>query len=263
MRTLTRWLTNSGCIAQALSTPTHLPSMRQTMMKAMSQSLRSDLHVVAATERPQHRPPLPKLDILAVDADEEPQMEWEVEDDVKGGRDHWTHRRSQLPVKRKYSIRWTGRCMSTPPKRKHRHERDANQLAFNGSIPTKVAPKPHVTVRVWCVRRCAIKESNQSSPQHLRSKLCESHSVLRVKKTFRVEDPFLVSNADVSRAHFYADAVRDVYVRNAQGARCMWKTTKDDVRILGCCSTVERTLRPGLGGGRIFPRRGFSVPFLP
>ena len=29
----------------------------------------------------------------------------------------------------------------------------------------------------------------------------------------RVEDPFLISIADVSRAHFYADAVRDVYVR--------------------------------------------------
>ena len=29
---------------------------------------------------------------------------------------------------------------------------------------------------------------------------------------FRVEDLFLISIADVSRAHFYADAVRDVYV---------------------------------------------------
>ena len=30
---------------------------------------------------------------------------------------------------------------------------------------------------------------------------------------FRFEDPFLISIADVSRAHFYAYAVRDVYVR--------------------------------------------------
>ena len=30
--------------------------------------------VVVVTEQPQHRPPLPKLDILAVDADEEPQV---------------------------------------------------------------------------------------------------------------------------------------------------------------------------------------------
>ena len=37
------------------------------------------------TDPSQHRPPLPKLDILAVDADEEPPEEWEAEDDVKGG----------------------------------------------------------------------------------------------------------------------------------------------------------------------------------
>ena len=39
---------------------------------------------VAGTSDPlQHRPPLPKLDILAVDADEELLEEWEAEDDVK------------------------------------------------------------------------------------------------------------------------------------------------------------------------------------
>ena len=30
---------------------------------------------------------------------------------------------------------------------------------------------------------------------------------------FRVEDPFLISVADVSRAQFYADAVRDCWTR--------------------------------------------------
>ena len=54
-------------------------------MKAMSQQLPSDLCVVAATQQPQHRPPLPKLDILAIDAEKEHQVEWEAEDDVKGG----------------------------------------------------------------------------------------------------------------------------------------------------------------------------------
>ena len=84
VKTLTGWLTSSGRIAQALSTPTHLPSMRETITKAMSQQLQSDLCVVAATEHPQNRPLLPKLDVLAVGADEEPQVEWEAEDDVKG-----------------------------------------------------------------------------------------------------------------------------------------------------------------------------------
>ena len=55
------------------------------VMKAMSQQFQSDLCDAAATDQPQHRPPLPQLDIIAVDADEEPQQEWEAEDYVKGG----------------------------------------------------------------------------------------------------------------------------------------------------------------------------------
>ena len=82
--TLTRWLTNSGCVAQALSSLTHSSNVRQTITSAMSQQLQSDLCAAGTTDPPQHRPPLPKLDILAVDADEEPPEEWEAEDDVKG-----------------------------------------------------------------------------------------------------------------------------------------------------------------------------------
>ena len=79
MNTLTRWLTNSGCVAQALSSLTH------SSTTAMSQQLQSDLCVAAAKDQPQHRPLLPKLDILMVDPDEELQEEWEAEDDVTGG----------------------------------------------------------------------------------------------------------------------------------------------------------------------------------
>ena len=38
-------------------------------------------------------------------------------------------------------------------------------------------------------------------------------SVACQEDVFRVKDPFLISIADVSRAHFHADAARDVYVR--------------------------------------------------
>ena len=85
VNTLTRWLTNSGCIAQALIGTGGPVVIGQTVMKAMSQQLQSDLCDVAATDQPQHRLPPPKLDILAVDADEEPLQEREGEDDVKGG----------------------------------------------------------------------------------------------------------------------------------------------------------------------------------
>ena len=65
-------------------------------------------------------------DILAVDADEEPQPEWEAEDDVKGG--------PLNPREAKNARTW--RCTSTPPKRNRGHEQDANQSASSGSIPT-------------------------------------------------------------------------------------------------------------------------------
>ena len=67
MNTLTRWLTKSGCVAQPFSSLTHSSTVRQTIMSAMSQQLQSDLCVAAAKDQPQHRPLLPKLDILAVD----------------------------------------------------------------------------------------------------------------------------------------------------------------------------------------------------
>ena len=74
-----------GRVAQALISLNHSSKVHQTITSAMSQQLRSDLCAAAAKDQPQHRPLLPKLDILAVDADEEPQEEWEAEDDVKGG----------------------------------------------------------------------------------------------------------------------------------------------------------------------------------
>ena len=112
--TPTNWLTNSGCIAQALSTSNYQeskskvtgkpaapgnpgipgisedsetlpPTVRQTIMKAMSQQWQSDLCAAAAKDQPQHRPLLPNLGILAVELDEELQEEWEAENDVKSG----------------------------------------------------------------------------------------------------------------------------------------------------------------------------------
>ena len=54
-------------------------------MSAMPQQLQSDRGVAGTSDPLQHRPPLPKLDILAIDAVEELSEEWEAEDDVKGG----------------------------------------------------------------------------------------------------------------------------------------------------------------------------------
>ena len=86
---------------------------------------------------------------------------------------------------------------------------------------------------------------------------------------FRVEDPFLISIADVSRAHFNADAVRDVYVRlsdedpKAQQPGVCGKLRKTMYGSLDAAQRWGEHCAQVFGGGRIFPRRGFSVPFLP
>ena len=89
MNTLTRWLTNSGCIAQALGSSTHLPSVRQIITSAMSQYLQSDLSAVGTTDPPQHRLPLPELEILAVDADEHSRRNGKLR--TMSRADHWTY----------------------------------------------------------------------------------------------------------------------------------------------------------------------------
>ena len=157
--------------------------------------------------------------------------------------------------------------MSVPPKRRHGHERDPTHLASNGSIPTKVAPKPHDRSRLVCteVRHKGVEPifSATLPLETLRVQL----SVACQEDVFPVEDPFLVTTADVSRAHFCADAVRDVYVRLPDEdpkakQPGVWEIAKDAVRFFGCCPTLDRTLCSGFGGGRIFPRRGFSVQLL-
>ena len=77
VNTLTRWLTNSGCITQALSSSTHSSTVRQTIMSRPAITVRPECcwnDRRAATSF--------ALDILAVDGDESPFKEWEVEDDV-------------------------------------------------------------------------------------------------------------------------------------------------------------------------------------
>ena len=55
-KTLTRWMTNSGCVAQALSSLNHSSTVHQTIMSAVSQQLQSDLCAAAAKDQQQHRP---------------------------------------------------------------------------------------------------------------------------------------------------------------------------------------------------------------
>ena len=139
------------------------------IMSAMSQHLQSDLCVAAAKDQPQHHPLLPKLDILAVDLDEELQ-----EDNVQGGPldPHEVKNAREKEIK----------CLWDMEVYEYFTEAEARARTGRKPVGLKWIDKPHVTVRVWRVRRCAIKEPNRSSQQHLRWKLCEFYSVLLVRK---------------------------------------------------------------------------------
>ena len=100
------------------------------------------------------------------------------------------------------------------------------------------------------------------TPQILQCVACQ-------EDVFQVEDPFLISIADVSRAHFYADAVRDVYVRlpdedpkTKQPGAC-GKLRKTMYGSLGAAQRWREHNAQVFGDWRIFPSRGISVPFFP
>ena len=169
-------------------------TVRQTIMSAMSHQLQSDLCVAGTSDPLQHRPPLPKLDILAVDADEERTEEW-----VSRG-DHWN----------KIFVGQGG----------------VRVLHLSGGAnmtqPSWLQVDPY---QQWKCRSSTLPFASGvygGAPQRGRTDLLGNTSVetLRVllsvacqEDVFRVEDPFQISIADVSRAHSYAHAVHDVYVR--------------------------------------------------
>ena len=175
----------------------------QTVMKAMPQQLQSDLCDAAATDHPEHRIPLPKPDTLAVDADGEPQPEWKAEDDVKGGPldPHEVKAARQKEIQ----YLWDREEYEYFIEAESKTRAGRTQLASNGSIPTNVAPKPHVTVHVWCARRCAIKGSNRSSRQHLPWKLYGFYSESRPDHLWPELWIKLGRNAKLKERHKWSD----------------------------------------------------------
>ena len=180
--TLKRWSTNSCCIAQALSSSTHSSKVRQTIMSAMSQQSQSDLSAAGTTDPLQHRLPLPKLDILAVDGDEAPPEGWEAEDDVKGGP--LDQREVKAARQKEIQYLWDMEMYECSTEAELKARTGRNPVGLKWIDTNKAVPKPDVTGRVWCVRKCATKGSNRSSRQHHRWKLYEFCSVLLVRKTF-------------------------------------------------------------------------------
>ena len=153
-----------------------------------------------------------KAGIPAVDADEDPQVEWEAEDDVKGGpldpREVKTAREKEI----KYLLDMEVYEYSTAAEAWARTGRNPVGLKWIDTNKGS-AEAPRYRSRLVCteVRHGGVERTFSATPpletlRVLLSAACQ-------EDIFQVEDPFLISIADVSRAHFHADAVRDLYVR--------------------------------------------------
>ena len=155
-------------------------------MEAVSQQLQSDLCVAVAAEQSPHLPSL-QLDILAVDADEGTEVEWEAEDDVKR-KPLNPHQKQGHERRNPVRLKWMDTNKGSAKAPRYRSRLVCTEVPHKGVEPILSATPPLEALRILLCVACQEDIS-------------------------RVEDPFLISTADVSRAHFYANAVRDVYVR--------------------------------------------------
>ena len=126
--------------------------------------------------------------------------------------DHWIHVKSKTAREKEKSSCGTWRFTSTPLKRRHGHGRNPVGLKWvDTNKGNAEAPQYHSRLVCTEVRHKGVEPifSATLPLETLRILL----GVACQEDVFRVKDPSLISIADVSRAHFYADAVRDVHVR--------------------------------------------------
>ena len=168
-------------------------------MSAMSQQLQSEMGVAGTSNPLQHRQLLPKLDILAVDADEGPPDEWELEDYVKGGPldPHEVKNAREKAIKYLWDMEVCE--YSTEAEARARTGRKPVGLKW---IDTNKggAEAPRSRSRLVCseVRHEGVEPIfSVTTPLRILRVLL---SVACQEDVFRVEDTFLISIADVSRA---------------------------------------------------------------
>ena len=147
-----------------------------------------------------------------MDPDEELQEEWEAGGDVKGG--------PLDPHEVKHARDKEIRCLWDMEVYEYSTEAEARARTGPKLVGLKwidtnkgSAEAPRNRSRLVCTeKRHKVVEPIFSATPPLDT-LRVLLSVACQEDVFRVEDPFLITTADVSRAHFYADAVRDVHVR--------------------------------------------------
>ena len=267
MNTLLRWLTNSGCVAQALSSLTHSSTVRQTIKSACPSNY---IQTCVPLEGRTHR------NIVRLC------RSWiflrltRMKNRLRSGKqrtmsrgDHWTHVRSKLLCQKEIQYLWDMEVCEYSTEAEARVCTGRNPVGLkwidtnNGS-----AEAPRYRSRLVCteVRHKGVEPIFSATPplETLRVLLCVAYQ----EYVFRIEDPFLISITDVSRANFDADVVRDVHVRlpdedpKAKQPGVCGKLRKT---MYGSLDAAQRwrALRSSFGDWRIFPRRGVSVSFFP
>ena len=223
-------------------------------MKAMSQQLQSDLCAAAAKDHP---PLLPKLDVLAVDPDEELQEEWEAEDDFKGGPldPH------EVKIARQMEIQyvWNREVYEYSTEAESRTRTGRNPVGLN-SIDTNKgsAEAPRYRSRLVCteVRHEGVEPIFSATPPLETLRILLGNACQ--EDVFHVEDPFLVSTTDVSRGHFCSDAVA------TSTSDCQTRTPRQSSQA--CVGNCERRctdlwMLPN-GGEHIMLREDFPEAWL-
>ena len=189
-------------------------------------------------------------------ATERTHVEWEAEDDVKGGPldPHGVKIASQKKIR----YLWDRNAHEYATVAEARAQTGRNTVGLKWTDTNKNSTEfPRHRSRLVCteVRHKGVEQVFSAAPplEALRVLI----SISRQEDVPQVADPLLISIADVSKAHFNADAVRNVYVRlpgedsvSKEPGIC-GKIAKDDVRNLGRCSTVETALCTGLRRRRI------------
>ena len=149
---------------------------------------------------------------MAVDADEEPLEEWAAEDDVKGEPLDPHEVKNARDKEIRYL--WDMEVYEYSTEAEERARTGRNPVGLKWIDTNKGgAEAPRYRLRLVCpeVRQKGVEPIFSATPpleipRVLLSVACQ-------EDVLQAEDPFLICIADVSRAHFYADAVRDVYVR--------------------------------------------------
>jgi len=226
---LTRWMTTSSRLAAALSrakaAEVYPNQLCTTIVRAFRQQLRDETGSSLGSVEEEPVPPTWTLDLLKEDPEDSPDLSelnhigadrnqsgWVASDDVKGG---------SLPAHLVQAAR-AKEMEYVQGRRIYKYDTTANAVRLSGKKPlwlkwidTNKGGEGDMNVRsrIVCteVRKKGVEPIFSATPplETLRVLLTKAAS----RKSLKSGKALSIQLIDVSRAHFYADAVRDVFIQ--------------------------------------------------